>query len=305
MADQHDDDLLTEEEMAALEAEEGEEVDGSASLEEDMEEWARSGWKEEGMAAADAEDDEEGDDDPAPQEEEPAPQEEEEPAPQEQERAQPRVSTTELDKQLADLRTQDDELLDQYDDGDLTREELSAKRAELQQQADQLTAQKAIEADRAEQEMKQWKSSVGSYLKEYPGLKDDKVIEAFDAEVRAVTSSRAYADMSYQQQLALAHKRLAATSEDIGLDVPPLKGAKKKDPEPDPKPQRKSDAKGDDLGGVPRTLAKVPASDRTDEDGGQYAALDRIMQRGTPDEVEAALSRLSDEERDRYASMNT
>jgi hypothetical protein len=290
---EHDDDLLTEEEMAALEAEEGEEVDGSASLEEDAEAWARSGWKEQGMAAAD--DDE--DDEPDAQQEEPAPQEE----PKEPE--QPRVSTSELDKQLSDLRKQDDELLDQYDDGDLTREELAAARAELQSKADDLTSSKALEMARAEQEMKAWKASVGGYLKEYPGLKDDKVIEAFDAEVRAVTSSRAYASMTYEQQLALAHKRLAATGEDIGLDVPPLKGRKQADP--DPKPGKKSEAKGEDLGGVPKTLARVPASDRTDEDGGKYSALQKIVDRGTPDEIEEALGRLSEEERNRFSSMQT
>lgn len=306
------DDLLTDEERAAIEAEEGEEIDGSAALEQDMEEWKASGWKEEGMAAAPEEEGEgEGDDDDpdAAQAEgeegqKPDPEPEPEPEPQQQQKApEPRINTAELDQTIADLRKQDDAYLDQYDDGDLTREELAEKRAELQKQIDNATAQKAIAADRAERELEQWKGSVNSYFKEYPGLKDDKVIEAFDAEVRAVTGSRAYANLSYDQQLKLAHKRLAASAEDIGIEVPELKGAKKADPKP--QKEQKSDPKGDDMRTPPKTLAKVPASDVTGSNDGQYAALERIMQYGTPDEVEEALAKMSPEERDRYASANT
>lgn len=290
-----DTDLLTEEELAALEADEGEEIDGSASLsDDDAEAWKRSGWNEEAEEAdggAEDEGEEEGGEETAPAEAEPEP---------EPKQPEPRASMSELDAELKKLSDQEEELFDAYDDGDISREELAEKRRELQAQAQEITTQRAREQERHEQELRVWKGDVGAYLKAHPGLRDDAVIEAFDAEVRSVTSNPAFRSLSNAQQLAVAHKRLAAAAEDLGIEVPPLKKAAERKAA-----EKGEDPKGDDLRKAPRTLAKVPASDMTSTDDGKYAALDRLRDGPDPERYEAALAQLSPEERDRYASLDT
>lgn len=300
--DTHDDnDLLTDEERAAMNAEEGEEIDGSAALsDEGTQEWIDNGWGASDMSAGA---------DPAPQDD-PAPAETEtagqpDPAPQQQDSAPP-VDLSQFDSQLDELRTQEQALLDQYDDGDLTREQFEEQRRALSDQANQLIEERAIAKQQVETENRRWQDAIGEYRSEYAALFDDKVVAAFDAEVRAVTSNPALSSKSFAQQLEIAHKRLLTTADAYGLGdaVPQLKGQ-------EPAPQRRQtqqqqpsrDVRGDDLRTPPPTLANIPASDITDAGDSRYASLQRVIDNGSPEEAEAALAQLSPEERDRFSSM--
>jgi len=322
MAEQEHDDLLTPEEIAAIEAEEGAEIDGSASLTgQDTQEWIDNGWgaapeepdtPEDAPTGDDTSPAAPADDDPAAQEpQEQKQQPPEEPEPKAQQSAP--VDLSAFDKQLEDKATAAKELLDAFEDGDLSRDEYAEKAAALRAEETQIIEQRAIAKQQVETENQRWDSAVSDYLGEYSGLKGDKVISAFDAEVRSVTSNPAFASKTYAQQLAIAHKRLLTSAEDMGLEgVPELKGAKPPktedpkadDPKPDD-PKTKQDVRGDDLRDPPPTLAHIPAADMSTDDS-KYASLQRYLddERVSPDDKEAVLAKMSDEERDRFSSMN-
>lgn len=318
------DDLLTDEERAAIDADEGEEIDGSASLDgSDTQEWIDNGWGASDMSArsdppaedppADDSTQQAAEDDAAAQQQaaddsQGQPQGDDSSQQQGDDSSQQQqapVDLTAYDQRLQEFRSKEKELFDQYDDGDLSREEFESQRQELAQQETEIIEQRAIAKQQQADESNRWNSAVNDYFKEYAGLKDDKIISAFDAEVRAVTSNPVLANKSFSEQLEIAHKRLLTTAGDYGLkDVPQLKGQ-----EPDPAPQQQQaqtparDVRGDDLRNAPPTLARVPASDMTDAGDSQYAALQRIIDNGSPEEAEAAMAQLSPEERDRFASM--
>ncbi|WP_104019121.1 hypothetical protein [Roseovarius nitratireducens] len=311
-----DNELLTEEERAALDAEEGEEIDGSASLtDEDTQRWRDAGW---GGEPAPAEEDTapsaQGDDttQAAQGDDTVAAQQGDDTAPSAQQqgdgdkpRQQAPVDTSQYDSEIDGLRQQEQALLDKYDDGDLSRDELREQQAALQEKIDSAVEGRAIARKQLADETEQWNDAVSKYLTDYEGLKSEGVIAAFDAEVRAVTSNPALANRSFKEQLAIAHRRLVSTADDLGLkDVPPIKGQEPApQPQPQPQQQRATDPRGDDLRTPPKTLARVPASDMSDTGDSKYAALQRVVDTGKPEEVERAMAQLSDEERDIFSSM--
>lgn len=312
MADQEHDDLLTPEEIAAMEAEEGAEIDGSASLTgEDSQEWIESGWGAE-KGGEETPESGEGDDTLAAAQQDEAAQQQPAPEPAAQETQQqqeqqpaPQVDMSDFDTAISEKEQAAKDLLSQYDDGDLSREEYEEKAAALKAEETELIENRAIAKQQRAQDEQQWNSAVSSYFNDYSGLKADKVISAFDAEVRAVTSNPALAEKSYKEQLAIAHKRLVASAEDMGLEgVPSIKSAEPKE-EP-AKQQQKRDVRGDELHTPAKTLAQMPAAEITDDGDNQYASLQRYMddENVSPDDKEAALARLSPEDRDRFSSMN-
>lgn len=184
------------------------------------------------------------------------------------------------------------DIFDQYEDGDLTREELDTKLAEIDDAMAQIAQQRATAQQQYEAQVAAYNNTVGDYLKQYPGLKEAGVVEAYDAEVRAVQSSPHFQSKPLSEQLAIAHKRLAGSADDYGIKVPaPAKAGA----------AAKASITGDELHTPPTTLAQVPAAS-LDADGGKFAALDRVMfsDTATPEQKEQALARLSDEERDAY-----
>lgn len=224
----------------------------------------------------------------------------------------PDVDMAQLDEQIAAFKQQRADLLEQYDDGDLTGAELQAKLDELDEQADAVKVQKAIAQQQIQQVEQSWKSAVTSHLDAYPELKaNDQVLQGFDAAVRSVTGNPAYAHMTFDQQLTAAHELLAFQAKHTGLQgVPPLKGQ-----EPQPKPEAKPEAKPEDkakgegktdMRTPPPTLANTPASDISGGSDSPYASLERLAQSSDPADalrLEEALSRLTPEQRDEFSSM--
>lgn len=314
MAGENDDnELLTDEERASLAAEEGEEIDGSASLTgEDSQDWIDSGWGAASNQADDADDADEPDNEDAEAakaaDDTPSPEDKAEPVTGEipsEKRERAPVDTSQYDQQIEELRQQEAALFDKYDDGDLSRDEFQQQKAEIAAKADDVVEQRAIAKKQISDETAQWDGAVADYFKQYEGLKDDKVISAFDAEVRAVTSNPAFASKSFADQLAIAHKRLVTTAEDMGLEgVPEIKG-REKAAAANPGPKAKEPQKGDEgLGKPPQTLARVPASDMNDAGDSKYAALERLVNSGAePEEIEQALQQLTPRERDQFSSM--
>jgi transposase len=329
MANDKDDDLelLTDEERAALEADEGEEIDGSASLTgEDTQQWVDNGWAREhahkddsaedveAQAASGDKSDKDGSDEDAEgadaaAEDDPEPEKAAEPdaaAPQPRDPKQ--VQTPQHDAQMKDLRDKRTDLFQKFNDGEIDEQEFAEQEGEIQTQAESIIEERATYRQRVAAEETQWDNAVASYFKAFPDLKADQaVMSALDAEVKDVTSNPAYSKLSFEQQLSLAHRRLEATAEDLGLsNVPPSKKAAKKDPAPQQKKAAKKEEDGKELHTPPQTLARVPASKVSDEGDSKFAYLQRMMndRNAHPDDIEAEIAKLSDAERDEFSSAN-
>lgn len=240
---------------------------------------------------------------------EPAPQAAEpEPAPQPQQRGpDPRALVDNLAPQIAAFETQRGELLDKFEDGDLTRDDLQTALDELNAQADPLKAQVAVAENAAAQDETSWNGAVGDYLTAHPGLKgSDEVLQAFDNAVRYVTGNDNFAHMSYEEQLARAHAQIEFEAEATGLKgVPP--SAKANAPTPEPTPAPKAEAQkpqGPDMRTPPPTLAHAPASDISELKDSPFASLQSLIETGDSDAIEAAYSRLTPAQRDEFSSMD-
>lgn len=211
----------------------------------------------------------------------------------------------EFDQQLAGFKDQRKAVLAEYDDGDLTADELQEKLDELDASADTIKEQRAIAKHGMESEARAWADSVNGYLAQYPGLKaSDDVLTAFDSAVRYITSNPAYASMSYDEQLAAAHAQVEFDAQRTGLQgVPPTKTA----PAPDPKPTNTpapAKVPGSDLRTPPPTLAHVPASEQSGANDSPFAEMQALIEEGNSDKIEAAYARMTPEQRDQFSSMD-
>ncbi len=317
-----DEDMLTPEERAAFEADEGAEINGSASLEMDREAWANSGWgppeppAAEGTAApAEGEDSAPAGEDTAPAagQDDPAAaaqQGAEQPAPQQA--PEPPADLPDPQKvqaKLDDVKKRRKEALDGYDDGDLTKQELDEKLAALDGEYEQ--AQKArfrIEAYQEQQETA-WRGAVQSFVRDRGFAGNQQALVGLNEVVKMLNapgSPTAY--LSDAEILDLAHRNLVAMAPTLGIaEVPPLPDAAPAQAKEAPKQQQASaedEKTKETLSTPPRTLLDVPSSDVNGADDGRYAALNRIMDSGDPEKIEAALAQLSDEERNYFSSYN-
>lgn len=319
------DDLLTDEERAALAAEEGADIgeptegaqtwaseEERARAEADEAEAARQA--EEAKAAEDAAKGEEGaegaEGDPAP-ETDPAP----EPAAAEEPVDNSAPDTTQIEAQIEALDGDAQKIMDDYEDGELSSEDMRKQLAELQGKRDDAVRQLAVAQDRVQQVEERWNGAVQGYLKENPGLvADQATLDQYDAMVRFVTANPAYANKSFDAQLKAAHRLLHAQADDLGLkDVPTPPGmAKPKEPDPEPKAQQQAkpaepsaedQRRAKELSTPPKTLARVPQADIPGAGEGEFAHLNRMIEEGAdPEAVEAELAKLPQDQRDRFSS---
>lgn len=285
MSDKELDDGLTDEERAALAEEDGTEgVDANLDEEtgdEDKGDESADDAKAEGENDAKAEDkSDEG--------------EAEEGEDEEKSAALPNApllvadAPQDADAKLKEISTKKEELITQFDDGDITAKE-------YQQQLDALAKQeREIERalDKAElaaqmekqQKYNEWIGTVNAFLDANRPYKDNpRLYRALDQEVKDVANTPEAANWTGSQILKKAHENLV---EAFGLA---------KDTTPEPKGNKTSIPKPD----IPPTLGKVPAADTNDTSGGKYAALDRLAQTN-PIAYEEALAKMPDVEREAY-----
>ena len=302
MAKDYDEDMLTEEERAALEVD----GDDAGALDED-DPTAEAGASNpapvdaDAQAAADAGEDEE--------EEEPAPAQDaaqgDDPAPEPDPQPAPDVDLAAITKTLGTYKDDRKALLDEFNNGDLTDDEFESKLDELDDAVASARVQKH-EFDRYEQQQEtRWEGAVADHMAKYPEFGADKgAMEAFDRIVRQVTVDPDYARMSFAEQLDNAHAMLEVKAQRTGMKgVPPLKATGAKPVPNKPQQQQRKAPEGDDLSEPPRTLARAPASEITSNDD-EFSTLREIESKGTPDQFEAAMAAMSPEQRDRYSSMS-
>ncbi|QMV33246.1 hypothetical protein KMC51_gp08 [Ralstonia phage Gervaise] len=191
-------------------------------------------------------------------------------------------------KGLADKRA---ELRKQYDDGDITFDELESARDEITKEEKaieraQLKAEMAAEMQQ-QQTVNDWNRDVNSFLDANPEYRASDVrYQALDMMVRKIGGAPEAAKMTGPQVLAKAHEELQKA---FGVAAPA-----KKD-EGNGKGEKKPPPKVD----VPPSLGKLPAAENNDTNGGKYAALDRLLETD-PLAHEEAIAKLSASERDAY-----
>lgn len=276
MADIEHDDGLTDEERAALE-------DGDDGAEGDP------AGNDDGNNA-DAGGDDDGDDPAANADDEPAepasPSRDDGADPVEEVKTAPILvadAPADADTKLAEIATQKESLITQFDDGDITAKEYQQQLDALskQEREVELAIHKAqLAADMEQQRLKnEWTTTVTSFIEANPIYKDNpRLYRALDQEVRDVANSEEGKTLSGAKILAKAHENLAQA---FGFK-PAIKPAGKP-----PKAE------------LPPSLHGVPAADANDVQGGKYAALDRLASTN-PIAYEEALMKLSDGERDAY-----
>ncbi|QKW95340.1 hypothetical protein [Ralstonia phage RPZH3] len=191
-------------------------------------------------------------------------------------------------KGLADKRA---DLRKQYDDGDITFDELESARDEITKEEKaieraQLKAEMAAEMQQ-QQTVNDWNRDVNSFLDANPEYRASDVrYQALDMMVRKIGGAPEAAKMTGPQVLAKAHEELQKA---FGVAAPA-----KKD-EGNGKGEKKPPPKVD----VPPSLGKLPAAENNDTQGGKYAALDRLLETD-PLAHEDALMKLSASERESY-----
>lgn len=194
-----------------------------------------------------------------------------------------------VDAKLAEITTQKGSLLDQFDNGDITAKEYQLQLDALNKQERQIERQIERAETAAEMEKQRlqndWNATCNSFVDRNPIYKDNqRLYKALDAEVRELATKPETANWSGQKFLDEAHKNLKAA---FGFqDSAPTQDTKRKAP-----PQRE----------LPPNLAKVPAADVEDTNGGRFAVLDRLANTD-PVAYEETLNKMSAAERDAYLS---
>jgi hypothetical protein len=209
------------------------------------------------------------------------------------------------DAKLKEIGDKKAELVEQFDNGDITAKEYQTQLDALNR--DERALERAIDkakiaADiKQQQEMTAWMGEVKDFTsKAHPEYSTSRVRwTALDTFVKEIASNPENAGLSGKQILAKAHDMVVA---DLGEAPEPSAdaGGKKdggKKGEKDGKP-----LKGSKID-PPPTLAKVPAADNQDVEGGRWAALDRLAQTD-PIELEEKLMKLSPADRDAYLAYS-
>lgn len=189
-------------------------------------------------------------------------------------------------KEIADKKAG---LLTQFDDGDITAKEYQAQLDALNkdERAIERQVEKAQLAAEIEQQRRQneWASQCDGFLKahpEYDGGKGER-FEHMNAILKAIAVIPQNQGLTGPQLLDKAH-RLALADRGEALPAPKADAKGKQDI---PKPA------------LPPSLANVPAAASNDPGEGKWASLDKL-QTSNPEAYEAALSKLSDADRDAY-----
>ena len=279
MSEKYDGLGLSEEEIAAMEEELGEDTGVEADADDAGEVTDEPEADEAAKADADDAVTEESEGEPEPEAAKAEPEAKvEEPAPS----ADPVPSV--LDKLNADLV----ELKKQFDDGEVSIDEYIDAKSALDRQI----VKAELKAELAQESAnKSWEQSQKEFLGQNAYLRDNEVLfDAFAMQVNKLLADPKSASMSDADLLKAAQARVDAA---IG---------RKPDSEPPAKTDesaiRNAKKEAADRSRAPKTLQGIPAAAPADDvDGNPFAYLDRL----NGEEFEAAIAKLSDADRNRWA----
>lgn len=194
-----------------------------------------------------------------------------------------------VDAKLAEIATQKNALLDQFDNGDITAKEyqlqldaLAKSERQIERQQDRAELAASMEQQRLQND---WNRTCQEFVERNAVYKDNaRLYKALDAEVRELAQKPETANWSGQKFLDEAHKNLKAAFgfQDAAATEKTTKA---------PRQQRE----------LPPNLAKIPAAEVEDTNGGRFAVLDRLANTD-PVAYEETLNKMSAAERDAYLS---
>lgn len=188
---------------------------------------------------------------------------------------------------LTEIATKKDALLTQFDDGDITAKEYQKQLDELSRQERKIEFElhEANLAAKMEQQRLQneWTKTCNDFVETHSIYKDNpRLYKALDAEVRELAGKPETANWSGQKFLDEAHKNLKQAFGFQEADTG--------------KPKAKAYNPAENL---PPNLAKVPAAEVEDTNGGRFAVLDRLAS-SDPIAYEETLAKMSEAERNSY-----
>lgn len=190
------------------------------------------------------------------------------------------------ESRLTEIASKKETLLTQFDDGDITAKEYQKQLDELSKQERRIEFEihEAQLASKMEQQRLQneWTATCNTFVETHAIYKDNpRLYKALDAEVRELAGKPETANWSGQKFLEEAHKNLKAA---FGFAEPT-----------DGKPQQRYNPANN----LPPNLAKVPAAEVEDTNGGKFAVLDRLAS-SDPLAYEETLARMSEADRNAY-----
>lgn len=198
------------------------------------------------------------------------------------------------DAQVAAMKEAGATLRQRFKAGDLDVDEYAAETDLLAEQRQGLTALK-IEADiaskmREQSERSQWESAINglmaSALREgVDYAKDEARRDDLDMFVKSLASNPAHADKTMDWFLSEGHKRVKTLYGDTVAAAPAAAA-----------PAAAPVSRKPPLDALPATLAQVPGGDGPGDLAGEFAHIDRL----SGDELEAAISRMSVADRERF-----
>ena len=281
MSDKYDGLGLSEEEIAAMEEELGEDTGNEAKDEEADDTPEKQEPEADEAVKADADDavteeSEEESEPEAAEADEPAPVAEPQPV------ADPAPSV--LDKLNADLVA----LKKQFDDGEVSIDEYIDAKSALDRQI----VKAELKAELAQESAnKSWEQSQKEFLGQNAYLRDNEVLfDAFAMQVNKLLADPKSASMSDADLLKAAQAKVDAAIGRKPDSEPPVKT--------DESAIRKAKKEAADVSKAPKTLQGIPAAAPADDvDGNPFAYLDRL----NGEEFEAAIAKLSESDRNRWA----
>lgn len=213
-----------------------------------------------------------------------------------------------LDAEIEALDAAKVAAFDDWEDGNISRDEYLDKLKELDAAAKETVAKRAVAAAQEQAIYDAFISTAKGYFGEYPDLATQAHAEAYDRHVRAITGDPRYQSLTHRQMLEAAHRLYAAEADVLGLNVPRPKGKAKPAAEPTPAPEAKADPAparkprpGDK---APVTLRNVPNAAPVSASDGKYSSLAQRLENASPEEYERILGSMSVEEAEAFASMD-
>ena len=191
------------------------------------------------------------------------------------------------DARLAEISAKKEELIAQFDDGDITAKEYQTQLDALGK--DERAIERAIDKAAIASEMEsqrqtnEWISQANAFAAANGYTENPRLYRALDAEVRDVATTEAGKLMNGPQILAKAHANLVEAGLVAGSAGTGNGKARAKIPRAD----------------LPPNLARVPAADSSDTSGGRFASLDRL-QSSDPIAYEERLMAMSENDRKAY-----
>lgn len=296
---------LTEEERAALDAPDSDSEHQEVDLEQVAAQQQQQQEEEQGTGP-DKKPDPEKDGKPEEQ------QQEEQQGQQEQQKAQQSeapvpqpvfkpVATEELKAKYDDIDKREEELIEKFEEGELTTREYNAQLRELNKERGDLDWQQRkdeLNRESVEQQIeRQWQADVKAFAERHPEIyASEEDFKALDILVQSITKAKAEQGLRYGEADLERAYRIWADERGIAPPKPANEDPKQEQAAQQQQQQPKQQQKALD---IPPTLAKVPAAAPEDTDDGKFAALDRMAD-SDPQKYQETIARMSAEEYDAY-----